>query len=66
MPQAYKNKPRKGVTVHQQRKNKPSKKTVDGWKDKSNKQLTKNIHKNSEDLIIGKAKESKIRLKIAG
>lgn len=48
------------------RKSKPVQKKKQGFKAKSDRQLTKNINRNAEDLIIGKAKEAKIRLKIAG
>ena len=68
MPQGFKNrvKSAKGVKTHVTRKDKPAMKKADGWKARSNKQLTKNINRNLEEVIIAKAKESKIRLKVAG
>ena len=67
MPQGFKkSKPGKGGKAHTSRKQKPAAKKMNGWKAKSNKQLTKNINRNIEDIVVGKAKESKIRLKIAG
>ena len=59
-------KPGKGGKAHQGRKAKPQQKKAQGFKAKSNKVLTKNINRNAEDIIIGRAKEAKIRLKIAG
>lgn len=59
-------KPGKGGKAHTGRKAKPQQKKAQGFKAKSNKKLTQNINKNLEEVIIGRAKEAKIRLKIAG
>lgn len=67
MPQVFKAKPnKKAGKTHTCRKQKPAAKKKDGWKAARDVQLTKRIHKNAEDIIIGKASEGKIRLKIAG
>ena len=67
MPQGFKkSKPGKGGKTHMSRKQKPKQKKVQGWKAKADRQLTRTINRNAEDIVIGKAKEGKIRLKLAG
>lgn len=66
MPQLFKNKGGHKTKAHQKRKNKPSERSKRTDRSRSDISLTKNIHRAAEDLIIGKAKQSKIRLKIAG
>ena len=56
----------KGGKSHQSRGNKPARKLAKGFKGKSNQALTKNINRNAESLMIEKASEGKIRLKLAG
>jgi len=59
-------KPAKGGKTHTGRKDKPQQKKANDWKAKRLVVLTKTINKNAEDVIINRAKEGKIRLKIAG
>lgn len=56
----------KGGKVHQSRKTKPARAKVNSFKAKSNVTLTRNINRNAESLMIEKASEGKIRLKLAG
>jgi len=67
MPQGFKpGKAGKGGKKHTARKTKPAQKKANNFKSKSEVQLTKNINRNLEQVIIDRAKESHIRLKIAG
>lgn len=67
MPQSFKAKAnKKAGKSHTCRKTKPAVQKSNGWKAKRDVKLTRNIIRNAEEIIIGKAKEAKIRLKIAG
>ena len=56
----------KGGKDQMSRKQKPIQRKQAGWNSKNNIKLTKNINRNSEEIMITRATEGKIRLKIAG
>ena len=66
MPQGFKNKKASGGKAHSSRKNASKKSKQKSRFDKNNKKVTSNINKNIEEIMVGRASEAKIRLKIAG
>ena len=66
MPQGFKVKKSSGGKAHSSRKNASKQKKNKSRFDKNNKKVSSNINRNIEEIMVGRASEAKIRLKIAG